>query len=162
VAIQLVATITLTSISQLFSELARRANHIKVLANNRLIWTACQVFADDNGPFGSPTSDSERAMITLSTRKRLMVVITFSGSEHLQFYAFYPREVVHSHECLYTKSQRKVRALCAMMRIMDCHQPIGLGWCRCGNLGNATGRRPLRQTGHKVKKLTQPSLWFVP
>jgi DNA/RNA-binding domain of Phe-tRNA-synthetase-like protein len=44
------------------------------------------VFADENGPFGSPTSDSERAMITLSTRKLLMVVITFSGSEHLQFY----------------------------------------------------------------------------
>jgi DNA/RNA-binding domain of Phe-tRNA-synthetase-like protein len=44
------------------------------------------VFADGNGPFGSPTSDSERAMITLSTRKLLMVVITFSGSEHLQFH----------------------------------------------------------------------------
>ena len=44
------------------------------------------VFADENGPFGSPTSDSERAMITLSTRKLLMVVITFSGSEHLQLY----------------------------------------------------------------------------
>jgi len=44
------------------------------------------VFADDNGPFGSPTSDSERAMITLSTRKLLMVVITLFGSEHLQLY----------------------------------------------------------------------------
>jgi DNA/RNA-binding domain of Phe-tRNA-synthetase-like protein len=44
------------------------------------------VLADDNGPFGSPTSDSERAMITLSTPTVLMVAITFSGSEHLQLY----------------------------------------------------------------------------
>lgn len=37
------------------------------------------VFADAHGPFGSPTSDSERAMILLSTTDVLMVVIAFDG-----------------------------------------------------------------------------------
>lgn len=44
------------------------------------------VFADDNGPFGSPTSDSERAMITSETHNLMMVVISFTGRESLQKY----------------------------------------------------------------------------
>lgn len=47
------------------------------------------VFVDANGPFGSPTSDSERAMITLSTDTILMVIIDFSGhtsmTGHLEY-----------------------------------------------------------------------------
>jgi DNA/RNA-binding domain of Phe-tRNA-synthetase-like protein len=39
------------------------------------------VFADTAGPFGSPTSDSERAMVKLETRKILMVVFSFTGPE---------------------------------------------------------------------------------
>ncbi len=35
------------------------------------------VFADDNWPFGSPTSDSERAMITWNTKKIMIMVISF-------------------------------------------------------------------------------------
>lgn len=42
------------------------------------------VFADENGPFGSPTSDSERAMITPETHDLMMVVISFTGQESLQ------------------------------------------------------------------------------
>ncbi|HLK08852.1 MAG TPA: phenylalanine--tRNA ligase beta subunit-related protein [Candidatus Angelobacter sp.] len=42
------------------------------------------VFADAVGPFGSPTSDSERAMVSLDTRKILMVVFSFTGSEGLE------------------------------------------------------------------------------
>jgi DNA/RNA-binding domain of Phe-tRNA-synthetase-like protein len=34
------------------------------------------VFADAVGPFGSPTSDSERAMVSLETKKILMVVFS--------------------------------------------------------------------------------------
>jgi DNA/RNA-binding domain of Phe-tRNA-synthetase-like protein len=41
------------------------------------------VFADATGPFGSPTSDSERAMVSLETRKVLMVVFSFTGPEGL-------------------------------------------------------------------------------
>src|SRR6267142_704061 len=42
------------------------------------------VFADAVGPFGSPTSDSERAMVTLKTQKALMVVFSFTGPEGLE------------------------------------------------------------------------------
>ena len=42
------------------------------------------VFADAQGPFGSPTSDSERAMVRLETRKILMVVFSFAGREGLE------------------------------------------------------------------------------
>lgn len=41
------------------------------------------VFADDLGPFGSPTSDSERAMVTLDTVSLLMVMTSFAGSADL-------------------------------------------------------------------------------
>lgn len=42
------------------------------------------VFCDDYGPFGSPTSDSERAMITPSTRDIVMMIIDFSGKADLE------------------------------------------------------------------------------
>lgn len=41
------------------------------------------VFADAEGAFGSPTSDSERAMVRLETRKVMMVVFSFTGSDGL-------------------------------------------------------------------------------
>ncbi|MGB8131763.1 MAG: phenylalanine--tRNA ligase beta subunit-related protein [Candidatus Angelobacter sp.] len=42
------------------------------------------VFADAEGPFGSPTSDSERAMVSLETRTVLMVLFSFTGPEGLE------------------------------------------------------------------------------
>jgi DNA/RNA-binding domain of Phe-tRNA-synthetase-like protein len=39
------------------------------------------VFADQLGPFGSTTSDSERMMVRLETTRILMVVISFIGGE---------------------------------------------------------------------------------
>ncbi len=42
------------------------------------------IFADDNGPFGSPTSDSERAMITLDAKRILMMIISFAGPTGLE------------------------------------------------------------------------------
>ena len=42
------------------------------------------VFADMQGPFGSPTSDSERAMVRLETQKILMVMFSFAGREGLE------------------------------------------------------------------------------
>ncbi|MBR0764486.1 B3/B4 domain-containing protein [Bradyrhizobium japonicum] len=41
------------------------------------------VFSDEIGAFGSPTSDSERALISLDTRDMMMVVIAFAGSSSL-------------------------------------------------------------------------------
>ena len=42
------------------------------------------VFADADGPFGSPTSDSERAMVRLETKRVLIAVFSFAGSEGLE------------------------------------------------------------------------------
>ncbi len=36
------------------------------------------VFSDDEGPFGSPTSDSERSMITKNTQQILFVIVAFA------------------------------------------------------------------------------------
>jgi DNA/RNA-binding domain of Phe-tRNA-synthetase-like protein len=41
------------------------------------------VFSDESSPFGSPTSDSERTMVTLETRGVLAVIIAFSGEDGL-------------------------------------------------------------------------------
>jgi DNA/RNA-binding domain of Phe-tRNA-synthetase-like protein len=41
------------------------------------------VFRDHGGPFGSPTSDSERSMIRDGTKRILMVVIAFNGKAGL-------------------------------------------------------------------------------
>jgi DNA/RNA-binding domain of Phe-tRNA-synthetase-like protein len=42
------------------------------------------VFADAAGPFGSPTSDSERAMVSLEAKEVLIVVFSFTGAERLE------------------------------------------------------------------------------
>ena len=42
------------------------------------------VFADAVGPFGSPTSDSERAMVSLEAKEALIVVFSFTGAERLE------------------------------------------------------------------------------
>ena len=41
------------------------------------------VFVDEQGPFGSPTSDSERTKVTEDTKTILMVIFSFSGPERL-------------------------------------------------------------------------------
>ena len=44
------------------------------------------VFSDLDGPYGSPTSDSEKAMITDTANNIMMVVISFSGEVGLNEY----------------------------------------------------------------------------
>jgi DNA/RNA-binding domain of Phe-tRNA-synthetase-like protein len=55
------------------------------------------VFADANGPFGSPTSDSERAMVRLETRRILMVVFSFAGPDPLEPWISRCRELLTKH-----------------------------------------------------------------
>jgi DNA/RNA-binding domain of Phe-tRNA-synthetase-like protein len=42
------------------------------------------VFCDELGPHGSPTSDSERTMVTAATKKVIAVIISFGGAEGLE------------------------------------------------------------------------------
>lgn len=44
------------------------------------------VFYDDEGKFGSTTSDSVRAMITIDTKHILMNIISFNGDDELEKY----------------------------------------------------------------------------
>lgn len=55
------------------------------------------VFADADGPFGSPTSDSERAMILPSTRRILTVIISFGGADELEKWAQQAIELFREH-----------------------------------------------------------------
>lgn len=41
------------------------------------------LFADGKGPHGSPTSDSERTMVTLATKRVLAIIVSFGGTEKL-------------------------------------------------------------------------------
>ncbi len=45
------------------------------------------VFCDARGPHGSPTSDSERTMVTAATREILVVMVSFGGAEGLERWA---------------------------------------------------------------------------
>jgi DNA/RNA-binding domain of Phe-tRNA-synthetase-like protein len=42
------------------------------------------VFCDALGPHGSPTSDSERTMVTLGTKQVIAIIISFGGAQPLQ------------------------------------------------------------------------------
>jgi DNA/RNA-binding domain of Phe-tRNA-synthetase-like protein len=42
------------------------------------------VFADQTGPHGSPTSDSERTMVTVETKHVVGVIVSFGGAEGLE------------------------------------------------------------------------------
>jgi DNA/RNA-binding domain of Phe-tRNA-synthetase-like protein len=55
------------------------------------------VLADKGGPFGSPTSDSERAMITASTTGFAMMIISFSGKADLPMWASRAVELVRRY-----------------------------------------------------------------
>lgn len=41
------------------------------------------IFCDTAGPHGSPTSDSERTMVTAATKEVLAVIVSFGGVENL-------------------------------------------------------------------------------
>ena len=55
------------------------------------------VFADASGPFGSPTSDSERAMVRPETRRILMAVFSFAGPERMDFWISRCRELLATY-----------------------------------------------------------------
>jgi DNA/RNA-binding domain of Phe-tRNA-synthetase-like protein len=45
------------------------------------------VFCDALGPHGSPTSDSERTMVTLATKKVVTIIVSFGGADGLERWA---------------------------------------------------------------------------
>jgi DNA/RNA-binding domain of Phe-tRNA-synthetase-like protein len=57
------------------------------------------VFCDELGPHGSPTSDSERTMVTEQTQQALAVIISFSGNEALQPWTERLAELLQRYAC---------------------------------------------------------------
>jgi DNA/RNA-binding domain of Phe-tRNA-synthetase-like protein len=55
------------------------------------------VFADQLGPFGSTTSDSERTMVRLETTRILMVVISFEGGKGLDAASGFAAMLLEKH-----------------------------------------------------------------
>jgi len=55
------------------------------------------VFCDAAGPHGSPTSDSERTMVTLETKKVIAIIISFGGADSLQRWTKEMSELLLKH-----------------------------------------------------------------
>jgi len=55
------------------------------------------VLTDSIGSFGSPTSDSERAMITSNASEILMYIYSFSGKTDIYEYLKYGKELLEKY-----------------------------------------------------------------
>jgi DNA/RNA-binding domain of Phe-tRNA-synthetase-like protein len=55
------------------------------------------VFSDAAGPHGSPTSDSERTMVTLATKQVIAIIISFGGPETLPRWGRQMIEILQKH-----------------------------------------------------------------
>ena len=55
------------------------------------------VFCDAVGPHGSPTSDSERTMVTLETKKVIAIIISFGGADALPRWGEQMMEVLQKY-----------------------------------------------------------------
>lgn len=75
----------------------------KGIGKDKINIAGLPVLADQIYPFGSPTSDSERTMITLDTKDVMMVIISFTGAHHLT------RQIqrIASLLCLYAKASKE-------------------------------------------------------
>ena len=66
-----------------FIRLGKDSDEYYGIGRGKLNITNIPLYEDNIGPFGSVTSDTERTMITSSTKKILLFIISFSGEEGL-------------------------------------------------------------------------------
>lgn len=64
-------------------KVAEEGAHYQGIGKDQINVEYLPVFADVQGPFGNPTSDSTRTRITESSREILMVIFGFSGLDNL-------------------------------------------------------------------------------
>lgn len=65
-------------------KVAEQGAHYQGIGKDQINVEFLPVFADGQGPFGNPTSDSVRTRITEDAKEILMVIFGFSGTERLQ------------------------------------------------------------------------------
>jgi DNA/RNA-binding domain of Phe-tRNA-synthetase-like protein len=61
----------------------RAGETYKGIGKYELNLEALPVFCDELGPHGSPTSDSERTMVTEATKKVITIIISFAGAKDI-------------------------------------------------------------------------------
>jgi DNA/RNA-binding domain of Phe-tRNA-synthetase-like protein len=66
--------------------IGREGEKYKGIGKDEINLHQLPIFADELGPFGSPTSDSERSMIQVETKEILMVIISFADDVELASY----------------------------------------------------------------------------
>lgn len=69
---------------QLYFRIGRKGESYKGIGKDIINVENLPVFSDEFGAYGSPTSDSEKAMITSQTKNILTVLIAFSDEAHLE------------------------------------------------------------------------------
>ena len=69
--------------SPIVLRIGRSGEAFKGIGKDMINIEGLPVFADNLGPFGSPTSDSERTKITQETNEVLLILISFTGAQGL-------------------------------------------------------------------------------
>jgi DNA/RNA-binding domain of Phe-tRNA-synthetase-like protein len=91
VSIESRLSIGLYDLAHVSGDIAFRAGHAgesyKGIGKYDLNLEGLPVFCDAIGPHGSPTSDSERTMVTSATNRVLAIIISFGGQEGLARWA---------------------------------------------------------------------------
>ncbi len=93
--------IGLYDVSQVRGDVTFRAGHAgetyKGIGKYDLNLEGLPLFADELGPHGSATSDSERTMVTLETNSVLAIFVSFGGPENLERYAERMKSLLAEH-----------------------------------------------------------------
>ena len=77
--------------------IGKKDEQYKGIGKDRINIENLPVLTDSVGSFGSPTSDSERAMITSNTSEILMIIYSFSGSTDIDEYLKYGKEILEKY-----------------------------------------------------------------
>lgn len=65
-------------------KVAEEGSHYQGIGKDQINVEFLPVFADSQGPFGNPTSDSVRTRITEDAQEILMVIFGFAGTAHME------------------------------------------------------------------------------
>jgi len=82
---------------QIVFRIGRASESYKGIGKDLINIADLPVFADSMGPFGSPTSDSERTMITKATKDFATMIISFSDTSDLNAWAERTLELLEKH-----------------------------------------------------------------
>jgi DNA/RNA-binding domain of Phe-tRNA-synthetase-like protein len=77
--------------------IGRQGESYKGIGRDMINVSELPVYADELGPFGSPTSDSERAMVTPGSVSLLMVITSFAGAAGLARDMDYARSLLQAY-----------------------------------------------------------------